>query len=265
MDVPVELLTQCRVRCSIILARLLPGFMANNEQFSEIITHIISSHPNRIPFDDSSPRNSTVPDWHVDLIAANFIRQHQRVNNLLMGSEEHWAELAEFIEKRIKHQIRRLTSPEYDILLEQFDEISQHCAAGIWSALSRFPYDTELEAWVTRVIQYDLIKMRRLIYRERHTISLSKPLFLDQPDSPTFEESLPDQNAEIAYDLIEKYLMIHNCLDDLSADQRLLLIRLLRGEQTAEIASGLSRSPNAVYKLRERMMKSLHEMLVVGD
>ncbi len=263
MILTTDLLKRCRERCNLLLTHNQLDLSAELVPFSYAVAAIIAAHPGRVPC-PASPFDLSPPDSYIDLVATHYLVQGPRISRLLAGSEADWTDLICFIEQRIRSRIGHLTPAGYAIFLDQFEEISQLCSASTWVSLRRFPYDIELEAWVTRVIQFEMTKVRRLVLRDQRIISLSMPLYLNQPDSPTFEDMLPDERAERAYELVEQHLLISSCLVDLTPDQKQLLMRLLRGDRAKEIARDLRRSPNAIYKLHERMVRVMQQKLV-GD
>ena len=159
--------------------------------------------------------------------------------------------------RRVYTRLRRYNTTQLD-LENLAGELIQHCACLIWESIDRYHCDSSLDAWVSRLVTYEVACLCRSS-RFRHDAAALSLEYAPpgKPSNLTLLETLPDDRAERELGAVDTWLMLEAAWDVLSIDQQEVVRRRLRGEDIASIAISMGRSPNAIYKLQQRASASL--------
>lgn len=127
------------------------------------------------------------------------------------------------------------------------DEILQETNVRLWEEFGRFEPGTDFAAWALRVAHYQVLTWRKRRDRSRLVFSDEAIALLAQED-PQVDASDGSRQAALAA-----------CLEQLSSANRDLITRFYSGSRTIrEIAHGVGRSTEAMYKRLQRVRLSLH-------
>jgi len=201
-----------------------------------------------------------MPDDYIDTVLGGYLREAPRVSALTARVRSAWERLLPLIHERVMRKLRAYYSPDRPEFERLLDDLEQHCASLIWLSLPRYPYDTALEAWISRFVY---IEVRKVIsqpgFAGSHlTLSLDHGI---SDDATPLGDSLPDKRADAQYEDIDLKLTLEHLLRHLSADQRELVLRDLYGQSNSDIAHALNRTENAIYKLRQRAYQTMRDQV----
>lgn len=257
------LLAQCRARVKASVHK--GGTTASDSTvLAERLACIVSSNRarGRVPHDAPPATRSGVPDGYIDEVLFFLNEEGERLNALRTGDEATWRDvLALSTLRAYGYLLRAGLGPGQARQLA--DDFAQKTAVTLWEqALESYPYDTHFDAWVSRIVAYEVSQWRRSgkEKREQHAISLDA-IPTERLPGPLYE-ALPDRRAVRALDDAETRLMLEEALTELPTDeQRQTVLRQLAGQTNKEIAESLGRTPQAVYNLRHRALRTLRHIL----
>lgn len=127
------------------------------------------------------------------------------------------------------------------------DEILQETNVRLWEEFDRFEPGTNFGAWAVRVAHYQVLTWRKK--RDRTRLVFDDAALACLAASPTIDDSGED----------ERRAALASCLQLLPEKSRDLLARCYGGDTTIrDVAAGLRRSTEAVYKSLQRARLALH-------
>jgi RNA polymerase sigma factor (sigma-70 family) len=216
-------------------------------------------HRNRDRARASSPPDpeTGVPDEYVDDVIRYLLQEEALVNALKAGESQAWEELLDLLARRVTTNLRRHNVSEPH-LQARADELIQHCAFLIWQALDRYRYDSSFEAWVSVFVATEVrsVCRSRRFRLSTHALSWETPPPA-MPGAPALGERVGDEAEIRRLQQLELVLTIEAGFECLSPDQRELVQRQLSGQTTRDIAREMKRTPNAIYKIRQRAIEAL--------
>ncbi len=226
----------------------------------------VEQNRHRVPSSPLPNPQTGIPDSYIDDIIRSLIEERPWVQALLARESQAWDRLLALIEKRVwanlssyRHVLTSATPIE--MLVE---DMTNHCANVVWCTLSRFPYDTRLEAWVSALVAFEVSTFRRSAdFKRNHKVrSLERSLF-PGPEEITLADILPDQGADHAFERLDAELTIAAGLKLLSPDQQEVVLRQLRGQTTEDIAREMGRTRKAIHQLRHKAVIKLRGFLAL--
>lgn len=256
--VPGEaLVRQCTRRVRVCC----PGADVDGGETSRRAARIITGNRGRISGDPPTDPATGVPDAHVDAVLRTLLAEGPRIAALRAGDDVAWAAMLALVARRVRARLRRihaagaLPAPFDDLV----DDLTLRCVARIWERLDAYPFDTPLDAWVSRFVRYEVSTVRRsAAFRHRaRARSLDGPLNPGAPDTRTLGDALPDGRAARAAERLDARLAVEAGLSTLPPDQREVVRRGLAGQTAADAARAMGRTRNAVYVLRHRAIAAL--------
>jgi len=217
----------------------------------------VIENQDRIPANISCNPETGVPDSYIDEIIHFVTVEGVRVAALKIGKAEAWHKMLDLVLRRVYTSLRRYNTGLADVG-DLAGELLQHCACLIWESIDRYHWDSSLDAWVSRLVTYEVACMCRSSRFKRDSTALSLEYTPPgEPNNLTLVETLPDARAETELGTLDAWLMLEAGWDVLSVDQQEVVRRRLQGEDIASIAAAMGRSPNAIYKLQQRASASL--------
>jgi RNA polymerase sigma-70 factor (ECF subfamily) len=134
------------------------------------------------------------------------------------------------------------------------DEILQETNVRLWEEFDRFEPGTDFAAWALRVAHFEVLTWRKRRQRSRLVFSEEALAALADDHAPAGGAALDDDRARQA--------ALAECLKQMSASNRELIQRCYAGTQTIrEVADGLGRSAEAIYKRLQRLRLGLHRCI----
>jgi DNA-directed RNA polymerase specialized sigma24 family protein len=253
-----KLRSQCLQRVWVHFARkdeavtVSQAEMAANWVFGQV-----GRNQKRVPAISSGCPETGIPDSYIDEIIHFATVEGTRVVALKIGKAEAWNKMHDLIIRRVYTSLRRYGSARSDIG-SLAGEMMQHCACLIWESIDRYHWDSSLDAWVSRLVTYEVACLcRSSSFRgDSRTLSLESTLSYEQ-DSLVLADTLADSHAEVEMNAVDTRLMLEAGWSILSADQQEVVRRRLCGEGIPSIAMAMGRSANAIYKLQQRASASL--------
>ncbi|MBN1431021.1 MAG: sigma-70 family RNA polymerase sigma factor [Anaerolineae bacterium] len=253
-----ELYSQC-------LQRVRAHFTQHSESVSVVRTtnaahwlfDRVKHNIDRVPVNVPCHPITGIPNSYIDEIIHYVTAEGSRVVALKIGQAETWNKMLDLVMRRVYTSLRRYNTAQSD-LENLAGELIQHCACLIWEAIDRYHYDSSLDAWVSRLVTYEVAcTCRSSQFRHDSTsLSLESPL-PGETDRLTLIEMLSDDRAERELGVVDTWLILEAGWNTLSMDQQEVVRRRLLGEGIASIANAMGRSPNAIYKLQQRASASL--------
>jgi RNA polymerase sigma factor (sigma-70 family) len=202
-------------------------------------------------FETPNATVSGVPDQYVDDVIQSFHVEHKKMAALRGGDTETWEQLLCLISTRVGQYLRRYWIGTTE-LYEMREDLVQICAETFLRCADHFPYDCSLEAWVSKLVANKVRELCRTHgYQLQRVVSL--PVDADEQGIWKIHFSGPDESFLAA----EARMTLQSMLGELSEDQRLLIELEADGNDVETIARVMSRTPNAIYKLRQRAYAAL--------
>lgn len=215
----------------------------------------------RIPADQVLNPQTGFPDSYLDDILHYAAVEGPYVAALSEQDGEAWQAMASLISARVHTYLRRyfVSTLSRDVLEE---DIVQMCCLDFWGWLESYPYDCKLEAWISQCISRKVLRVCSSA-DYRHTIrQLSIDASLNYDDG-ILADILPDDGAQRAFSQVEMKIALRLALRRLPPLQRQAILSILRGEEVTEFSRRMGRTPNSIYKLRERARKSLRHYMEI--
>jgi RNA polymerase sigma factor (sigma-70 family) len=211
----------------------------------------VKQNERRIGKSETRDKTSGVPDQYVDDVIQSFHAEHKRMVALRGGDTEAWNQLLRLISTRVGQYVRRYWIGTTE-LYEMKEDLVQISAETFLRCADHFPYDCSLEAWVSKLVANKVREVCRTHgYRWRRVIYL--PVDADEQGGWLTCFSSPDESFLAA----EARMILESMLGELSEDQRVLIELEADGNDVESIARIMSRTPNAIYKLRQRAYAAL--------
>lgn len=253
-----KLYAQCLQRVWLHAVRQDEGmFVTQAEVAASWLRDRVIENKNRIPANVSCNCETEVPDSYIDEIIHFATVEGARVVALKIGKARAWNKMLDLVVRRVYTSLRRYNTGLTD-LEDLAGELLQHCACLIWESIDRYHWDSSLDAWVSRLVTYEVACLCRSSRFKRDSTALSLEYTPPgEPTSLTLVETLPDARAEVELGNMDTWLMLEAGWHILSVDQQEVVRRRLQGEDIASIAVAMGRSPNAIYKLQQRASASL--------
>lgn len=219
----------------------------------------------RVPRKPAPHPQTGVPDSYIDEVLGFIHTEGDTLHALRERDEAAWLRVMELLCVRAYTYLMR-GGMEGAQARQLAEDLAQACSVTLWEqALERFPYDTQFEAWVSRIAAYEVSQWRRSGKEQREQRAISLDGVPDSNVQQTLYEVLPDLGASRALDEAEARMTLAGALEQLaSEEQRQTVLRQLRGESDEEIASALGRSKQAIYNLRYRALRALRRILSRG-
>ncbi|HEC22215.1 MAG TPA: RNA polymerase sigma factor [Chloroflexi bacterium] len=215
----------------------------------------------RIPLNMPPNPQTGVPDQYVDEVIKHVIEEGARVEALKRKDGKAWEWALRFLHTRVRSYLFRHGVPVDPTSVE---DLVQICALKLWLSLERYPYDSQLEAWLSVFAAREVHNWCRSP-GFRWTVST---LSLEELGAGLYAspsgDTIPDERAYQSFRARERWLTIEAGLSRLSPAQRDLVLRQLSGQTTPEIAQAMGCTRNAVYKLRQRAVAELRGFLAAG-
>jgi DNA-directed RNA polymerase specialized sigma24 family protein len=202
-----------------------------------------------------------VPDEYVDDVIRCLIREKPLVDALKAGEAQAWEALLTLITRRVYASLRRyrIAAPH---LHARADELVQHCAMLIWQALDRYRYDSTFESWVSVFVAFEVGDVCKSKGFQIDARALSwDTLSAGTPEGFGLDERIPDEGAYHHFQHLDRVLTVEAGMKYLSPDQREFIWRQLGGQTTTDIARGMARTRNAIYKIRQRTIAVLRAFI----
>ncbi len=152
-----------------------------------------------------------------------------------------------FVELLTAHQ-RQLYGYIYAIIHNAHDteELLQATTTVLWRDFDDFTYDTNFGAWAIKTARY-----RVLAYLKQQKTASSR-------FSGVAIEAIEDGFCDIANEMDFRKDALESCLKKLPEQQReVIRLRYLQGASTEVVAAAVGRSTSAVYKMLNRIHRSL--------
>ncbi len=263
-----ELYRQC-LRCAHIyyLETQRKIIAAHAEHLAQHAVSLIQRNREFVPSDTPKDPYTGVPDNYVADVVKYLAEEGPFVRSLAAGDPEVWERMLALLEQRVykylgRHNDRGGMFIPQDSFRALAEELVQHCAFLIWLRLDRYRYDSRFEAWVSSFVSYEVSGVCGSAGFRHNTraVSLDVPLG-SAPDFSALGEIIPDEYTEQVFQKLDRLLALENEITKLSKDQRELIQRSLEGQTAADIARDMGRSENAVYKLRQRALRTLRASL----
>ena len=170
----------------------------------------------RVPQDQMPDPKTGIPDSYIDEVLYFLDREEPTLSALRSGEEAAWDRVLALMGTRAYGYLLR-----YGVAAGQARQLAEDFAqmggVALWGqALERYPYDTHFDAWVSRIMAYEVSQWWRSTKEQRHQRALSLDAPLDAvPDSQvqgTLYRILPDLRASRALDAAEARVMLDGTL-----------------------------------------------------
>jgi RNA polymerase sigma-70 factor (ECF subfamily) len=134
------------------------------------------------------------------------------------------------------------------------DEILQETNVRLWEEFDRFEPGTDFAAWALRVAHFEVLTWRKR--RQRSRLVFSEEAIASLADDHAPAGVVPQERDRA------REAALAECLKHVSASNRELIQRCYSGAQTIrEVADGLGRSAEAIYKRLQRLRLGLHRCI----
>ncbi len=257
------LIHQCTCRIRVCC----PGADLDQGDTARRAAQIITQNRRRIPGDHPTDPATGVPDAYVDAVLRTLLAEGPRIAALRAGDDVAWAAMLSLVARRVRARLRHIyVSGAY---LTPFDDLADdlmlRCTARVWERLDAYPFDTPLDAWISRFVRYEVsAALRKAAFRHNaRARSLDAPLTRYAPDSASLGDLLPDRCAVRLAERLDARLTIEAGLSTLPPDQREVVQRGLSGQPVSDIARIMGRTRNAVYVLRHRALSALQDFVTL--
>lgn len=158
---------------------------------------------------------------------------------------EIFARLLSQNERRVYAYILSLVPSWHDA-----DEIAQETNVRLWSEFERFELGTNFTAWAMRVAHFQILTWRKQASR-------SKLVY-----SPEIVNLVADAHADFSSTYDARHQALGDCVEGLSNRNRDLIAQYYAdGAKVKEIAQGLKRTTESVYKALQRVRLALHKCI----
>jgi DNA-directed RNA polymerase specialized sigma24 family protein len=233
------------------------------EEVAGIIRGTLARKPNRITGEAGSAVQADVPAKYVDDVIGYHQAEFSRVGRLKEKGDPLWLDLVGPIESYARrwladHYLPGFYSISFDHLVLEI--VSQTFVRVKDSEFEGYCYDCPLNAWVANFAHHvgqellgDHIKYQQKI----------QPLETVLPGMDEVEvgDTISDPAVQIQLDQMMARLVIEQALPALSSDQAEVIRLMLDHQSVEEIAYAMSRSPKAIYSLKERAVVSMRRYL----
>jgi RNA polymerase sigma factor (sigma-70 family) len=209
----------------------------------------------RIPETAVPDPRTGFPDSYLDDILRHAAVEGPYITALSEQDGDAWETMSTLITCRVHSYLRRYAgSPLSQDILEE--DIVQMCCLDFWQWLNCYPYDCNLEAWISQCISNKVLGVCTSAgyRRTSRQVSIDSPL---DAEGRSLGDILPDDRAIRQFSQAELRMMLQLALRRLPRLQQEVILSLLKGEEVAECSRRTGRSPNSIYKLRERARKTL--------
>lgn len=226
---------------------------------------IITQNRRRIPGDHPTDPATGVPTAYVDAVLRTLLAEGPRIAALRAGDDVAWAAMLSLIAHRVRARLRHIYVS--GVYLTPFDDLADdltlRCTARIWERLDAYPFDTPLDAWISRFVRFEVsAALRKATFRHNaRARSLDAPLTPHAPNTPSLGDLLPDGHSARLAERLDVRLTVEAGLSTLPPDQREVVQRGLDGQPVSDIARIMGRTRNAVYVLRHRALSALREFI----
>ena len=238
----------------------------DQEALAAKVVRQVERNRHRLPSSPPPDSQTGIPDSYIDDIIRSLIEEGPWVQALLARESQAWARLLALIEKRMWSNLSSyrhvlMSAAPIEMLVE---DMTNYCANVVWRSLSRFPYDTRLEAWVSALVAFEVSTFRRSAdFKRNHKVRSLERSLLPGPEEITLADVLPDQGADHAFERLDAELTIAAGLKLLSPDQQEVVLRQLRGQTTEDIAREMGRTREAIHQLRHKAVTKLRGFLAL--
>jgi RNA polymerase sigma-70 factor (ECF subfamily) len=131
------------------------------------------------------------------------------------------------------------------------EEVVQQTNAKIWQKRAEFEPGTNFRAWAIAIARYEVLNFRKQQARD------ARLKFSDE-----LEEQIAAEVADLNDDLLDRQFALRECLKELKADSRELLMARYSGEETlAEIAARVGRSVGGIKVTLCRLRTALSDCI----
>ncbi len=140
-----------------------------------------------------------------------------------------------------------------------FEEVIQQANAKLWEKRAEFEMGTNFQAWASAITRFEVLNYRKKQARD------SRLTFSDE-----LERTIADEVPRLPNDLPQKQLALQQCLGELKAESRELLLARYRGEESiSQMSARLGRSVGGVRvtlsRLRDVLLKCIERRLETGE
>ncbi len=130
------------------------------------------------------------------------------------------------------------------------DEVFQQTSIVLWRKFGEFDPATDFVAWACRVAQFEVLNFRRV--ERRRPVTFDDALLATLADERSAAEPVLSRRGEA----------LHNCLDELPADDRRLVEQCYADNaKINKVADQLGRSVHTLYKHLTRIRKWLGDCI----
>jgi RNA polymerase sigma factor (sigma-70 family) len=215
----------------------------------------------RIPSGSVRNPQTGFPNSYLDDILHLAAIEGPYVAALSEQDGEAWQAMSFLISARVHTYLRRyfVSTLSRDVLEE---DIVQMCCLDFWGWLESYPYDCKLEAWISQCISRKVLRVCSSADYKHTMRQVSIDASLDYGDG-VLADILPDDGALREFSQVEMKMTLRLALRRLSPLQRQAILSILRGEDVTECSTRMGRSPNSIYKLRERARKLLRQYMEI--
>lgn len=203
-------------------------------------------------------------ETYIDRVIATYLREHDRVEKLVAQDETTWRELGEQLAGSAYHILLRQQVPAARAVNDALDFAQQTCEAVL---SHRFPYDVAFDAWTTVILRNQILQRYTrspdLMDRESESLSLDRPDQSETDDDFSLYAVLADTSSISPFEKIEVQEWLIQAIDRLpsQAQQQVIVDTFFYELTDDEIAQRLHRTKQAIYSLRHRALRRLHQML----
>lgn len=140
-----------------------------------------------------------------------------------------------------------------------FEEVVQQTNAKLWEKRDDFELGTNFRAWASSVARYKVLNYRKQQARD------SRLTF-----SHELEQTIADEAPNLLDNVPQRQLALRQCLGELKAESRELLLDRYRGKETiSQIAARLGRSVGGVRvtlcRLRDALLQCIQRRLDASE
>ncbi len=126
------------------------------------------------------------------------------------------------------------------------EDVLQQTSLVLWRKFGEFEPGSDFTAWACRVAHYKALNLMRSRGRDRHVFS------------PEVVERIAEEGIAEIQRLDAERKALHDCLQKLRPSERELLQRSYApGTTIRQVAEGIGRSPNSLYKALNRIREAL--------